>query len=96
MLDFEKQAIKIFKALGDETRYRIVRMLLERGELSCADFDQEFHLSKSAMSHHYRVLENSGLITTRKAGQHIFITVNRTVLRQFLPDFEKIHSRSGD
>ncbi|NOX36053.1 MAG: helix-turn-helix transcriptional regulator [Calditrichaeota bacterium] len=95
-MKFEKQAVRIFKALGDDTRYRIIRLLLERGELSCADFDREFHLSKSAMSHHYRVLENSGLITTRKAGQHIYMKINKQVLERFLPDFEKVHSKSGE
>lgn len=88
---FEKQAVKIFKALADETRYKIVCLLLEKGELSCQDFDREFTLSKSAMSHHYRVLENSGLITTRKEGLHIYVKINEDVLNQFLPHFREAH-----
>jgi len=89
---FEKQAVKIFKALADETRYKIIRLLIERGEMSCTDFDLEFNLSKPAMSHHYRVLENSGLILTRKEGAHIFVRINEDLLNRFLPDFKKIHS----
>lgn len=91
-MDFEKQAVKIFKALADPTRYKIIKMLVKRGELSCADFDQVFSLSKPAMSHHYRVLENSGLVLTRKEGLHIFVRLNEEVLEQFLPDFKKVHS----
>lgn len=92
-MEFQKQAVKIFKALADETRYKIIRLLLERGEMSCADFDQEFSLSKPAMSHHYRVLENSGLILTRKKGLHIFVRLNEEIMNQFLPDFKKVHRK---
>ncbi|MFQ5709169.1 MAG: ArsR/SmtB family transcription factor [bacterium] len=91
MPDFSKQAVKIFKALADPTRYRIVTLLIERGEMGCADFDEAFPYSKSAMSHHYRILENANLIITRKEGQHVRVQVNQDVLDRFLPDFDKVH-----
>ena len=34
--NFDKQAVKVFKALGDPNRYSILRLLVEKGELSCA------------------------------------------------------------
>lgn len=89
--EFDKDAVRIFKALGDGTRYRIMKMLMERGELSCGDFDNEFKLSKPAMSHHYRILENAGLIETRKEGLHIYIKARADVLEKFVPNFTKIH-----
>lgn len=89
--EFDKDAVKIFKALGDSTRYRIMKMLMERGELSCADFDNEFRLSKPAMSHHYRILENAGLIETRKEGLHIYIKARADLLERFVPNFIKTH-----
>ncbi|MCH7732840.1 MAG: helix-turn-helix transcriptional regulator [Candidatus Marinimicrobia bacterium] len=55
MTQFEKQAVKIFKALADLTRYKIIRLLVERTELSCGDFDREFDISKPALSNHYRI-----------------------------------------
>jgi len=89
--NFEKQAVKVFKALGDPNRYGILRFLVEKGELSCADFDNKFRLSKSAMSHHYRILENAGLIEVRKEGLHFFMKANMAVLEQFVPNFTKTH-----
>ncbi|MFQ6675170.1 MAG: ArsR/SmtB family transcription factor [Fidelibacterota bacterium] len=80
--------MKIFKALADPTRYRIVRLLLETKELSCQDFDREFDITKPAMSHHYRILENANLITTRKQGLHVFVSLNRDVIDRFIPGFE--------
>ncbi|MFQ6615310.1 MAG: ArsR/SmtB family transcription factor [Fidelibacterota bacterium] len=91
MDSFQKQAVKVFKALGDPTRYRIIRLLLETEELSCGDFDREFDISKPAMSHHYRILENADLITTRKQGLHVFVSVNLDVLNRFIPQFEGAH-----
>ncbi|HUI31336.1 MAG TPA: metalloregulator ArsR/SmtB family transcription factor [Candidatus Acidoferrales bacterium] len=88
---FDKRAVKVFKALGDPNRYSILRLLIEKGELSCADFDGKFKLSKPAMSHHYRILENAGLIEVRKEGLHFFMKANSAVLDQFVPDFIKTH-----
>lgn len=94
MQEFSTQAVKIFKALADPTRYRIITLLIERGEMGCADFDEAFPYSKSAMSHHYRILENANLIITHKEGQHVRVRVNQEILDRFLPDFKRVHVHS--
>ncbi len=91
MRDFDKRAVKVFKALGDPNRYRILKILVEKGELSCADFDDKTELSKPAMSHHYRILENAGLIEVRKKGLHFYMKANLELLEDFVPDFTKTH-----
>lgn len=88
---FQSQAVRVFKALADPTRYRIVCLLAEKGELGCGDFEVEFNLSKSAMSHHYRILENAELIITRKEGRHIYTTVNVDILEKFIRGFGEAH-----
>ena len=88
---FEKQAAAIFKALSDRTRYRAVCMLLRADEVSCGEISDAFPLSAPALSHHFRVLENCGLMESRKAGLHIYFRLNRAQLERFLPDFECIH-----
>ncbi|MCL5020327.1 MAG: ArsR family transcriptional regulator [Bacteroidetes bacterium] len=85
--DFDRQAVKVFKALGDPNRYSILKLLIEKGELSCADFDGKTTLSKPAMSHHYRVLENTGLIDVRKEGLHYYMKANLEMLERFVPSF---------
>ncbi len=91
MNPFQQEAVRVFKALADPTRYRIVLMLMTREELGCSDFAQEFSLSLPAMSHHYRVLEHAALIMTRKEGSHIYIRLDRERLRKFVPGFEQVH-----
>ena len=94
MSEFAREAIKVFKALADPTRYHMVRMLshCEEGEMGCAEFAKAFDLSKPAMSHHYRVLENAGLVSSRKSGLYVYYKLHRDRLDAFLPDFGRVHS----
>jgi DNA-binding transcriptional ArsR family regulator len=90
-VSFRDEAVKVFKALGDPTRYAIVCKLLDQGELGCGQFAQSFELSTPALSHHYRVLENAGLITARKEATRIYYQVDRERLEVFIPNFKTAH-----
>jgi len=81
----DEQAVKVYRALGDPTRYRIVQMLAETDELGCADFAAAFRLSAAALSHHTRILQDCGLITMRKEGPHHFFRLRREHLARFAP-----------
>ena len=89
--DFSQAAVKVFKALSDPTRYEIVKMLVCDEELGCCDFDCVFEKSKPAMSHHYRVLENAGLVGCRKEGLRVYYHLEKDRLERFLPKFFEIH-----
>ena len=82
-MTFKSEAVKFFKALADPTRYEIVCMLLHQGEVSCGEFSDTFQLSNPALSHHYRVLDNAGLISARKEGAHVFYHLNPEQLNRF-------------
>ena len=89
--NFGSQAVKVFKALADPTRYEMVRMLVAQGEVSCQAFQEMFDLSPSALSHHYRVLENAGLTAPRREKQYLFHRLNQETLERFLPNFVETH-----
>jgi ArsR family transcriptional regulator len=93
--DFSQDAIKVFKALSAPTRYEMVKMLLNCEELGCGEMECAFQLSKSAMSHHYRVLENAGLVTSRKEGLHVYYRVEKVQLDRFLPYFFRVHCENS-
>jgi ArsR family transcriptional regulator len=93
--DFPQEAIKIFKALSAPTRYEMIRMLLNCEELGCGEIECAFQLSKSAMSHHYRVLENAGLVTSRKEGLRVYYRVEKEQLDRFLPSFSQVHCENS-
>jgi len=60
------QLTAVLYALSDETRLQIVQSLAKTPEIACSYFD--IHMPKSSLSHHFRVLRASGVITTRKEG----------------------------
>jgi DNA-binding transcriptional ArsR family regulator len=91
MSEFSEQAILVFKALSDPTRYEMVRMLCQADELGCGDFAARFDLTPQALSHHYRVLERAGLVQSRKEGLHVWYRLNRSTLDRFMPDFDRVH-----
>ncbi|MBI2845240.1 MAG: helix-turn-helix transcriptional regulator [Chloroflexi bacterium] len=93
MAEFSQEAVRVFKALAEPTRYEMLRMLLKcsNGELSCREFEKVFDLSKPAMSHHYRVLENAGLVSSRKEGPYVYYQLDRERLERFLPGFAQVH-----
>ena len=78
------EATRVFRALSDPTRYRIVQILAQRGEVSCAELGDAFPLSAPALSHHFRILRDSGLITRRKEGSYHHFRLDRRRLSRFV------------
>lgn len=64
-----KQIVKVAKALADENRYKIFMMISEKGEIPCKEITAYFNLTQPTISHHLKVLLESGLIDFRKEGQ---------------------------
>jgi len=69
----------IFKALSDETRLRIVK-LLEKGELCVCDIVAALDIVQPKASFHLGVLKGAGLIRDRKQGKWIHYSLNETDL----------------
>ena len=68
--------VEFCKALSDETRQRILEMLLE-GEMRVSDLVQAFSMSQPTISHHLSVLKQFGLVLSRKEGKYVFYAINR-------------------
>jgi len=60
----------IFKALSDETRLRIIK-LLEKSELCVCDITAALDMVQPKVSFHLNALKEAGLIKDRKAGRWI-------------------------
>ena len=66
---------EIFKALGDETRCRIV-YALAREALCVCDLSHILGISVQAVSYHLRTLRNLRLVKHRKAGKLVFYSLD--------------------
>ena len=74
---------KAFKALADPTRREILN-LLRRGEMTAGDLAQRFDMTKPSMSHHFAVLKDADLLTSRRDGQTIWYSLNTTVVQDLM------------
>jgi ArsR family transcriptional regulator, arsenate/arsenite/antimonite-responsive transcriptional repressor len=74
---------QVFKALADPTRRRVLRML-NGCEMSAGEIAKEFAISAPSMSHHFNILKEAGLVSTRRDGQQIYYSLDTTVMQDFL------------
>ncbi len=65
------------KALGDETRQRILEVLLSKGEMCVGDLVSAFNLSQPTISHHLTLLKNAKLVTSRRDGKQVFYAIDQ-------------------
>ena len=70
-----KAMVRIFKALGDTTRLRILTALLG-GEMCVCDLAAFLALSQSAASHQLRRLRDLDLVKTRRDGPILYYSLN--------------------
>ena len=68
--------VEFCKALADDTRQRILTMLLEE-EKCVGDIVAEFDMSQPTISHHLSVLKQFNLVTSRKDGKQVFYAINQ-------------------
>jgi len=64
------ECAKILKSLADESRLKIVRLLLD-GEQSVSDVVRHLGMAQPQVSHHLSILRGSGLVNTRREGKRI-------------------------
>jgi ArsR family transcriptional regulator len=67
--------VTIFKALSDETRLRVIK-LLEHGELCVCDITAALDMVQPKVSFHLSSLKEAGLIKDRKSGKWIHYSLN--------------------
>ncbi len=70
---------RFFKALADETRLRIVK-LLEVREMCVCEIMVALNLTQPTASHHLGLLENAGLVKDRKEGKWVFYSLENPEL----------------
>ena len=75
---------KVFVALGDEHRQRIL-LTFEKGErLNVGQIVEVSTLSRSAVSHHLKLLRDAGVLQSEKIGKEVYYWVNTPFLADSL------------
>lgn len=74
-----KDIVKIFKALGDENRLKILH-IIGNGEVCACKLLDFLEIEQPTLSHHMKILTDSGIVTARKNGKWIYYKINDDTL----------------
>jgi DNA-binding transcriptional ArsR family regulator len=74
---------KLFRALDDPTRRRILELLRER-DLTVGEIGRHFVMSLPSISYHLDLLRQADLVVSEKRGQFVHYTLNTSVLDETL------------
>lgn len=69
-----KKIAELYKALGDETRLRIIQMLSKQEMCVCEIIDR-LDKSQPAVSHHLKILKQAGLVVDSRDGKWIYYSL---------------------
>lgn len=70
-----KQLVTTYRALADETRLRILALLLSESELCVCDIIAAIQLPQSTISRHLAYLRKAGLVNDRRCGLWIYYSI---------------------
>ena len=70
---------RIFKALSEEPRVRILNLLQHHGEMCISDIEQILDYTQTKTSRHMAYLKNAGIVGYRKSDQWIFYYIQDEV-----------------
>ena len=73
---------RVFKALADPTRRHLLDRLFERDGRTLGELEQELEMTRFGVMKHLKVLEDAGLVVTRKSGREKLHFLNPVPIRQ--------------
>jgi DNA-binding transcriptional ArsR family regulator len=65
------EADRLWAALGDPMRIRLLDLLLERGEATASTLAGALPITRQGVSKHLAVLERDGLVTAHRSGREV-------------------------
>ena len=83
--------VRVFKALSDANRIRILELLCESEECACVLLD-DLQISQATLSHHMKILCDSGIVTYRQEGKWKYYRINTDGCEYAINLIEKIRN----
>lgn len=77
-----QQLAKVFKALGDPTRVKLLSLIIAsaNGEMCVCDLTEPVSLSQPTVSHHMKLLVEAGLVDREQRGRWAYYTPTTNTL----------------
>ena len=71
---------QLMKALGEETRLRILNLLLQQGAMTTSDLEFILDFTQTKTSRHIAYLKNAGILSARKKDQWVLYSIKEEVI----------------
>ena len=75
MENIKKHSARVFKAFCDENRLTILEMLRSGEKCACLLLE-EINITQPTLSHHMKILVDSGIVTARKEGKWMHYSIS--------------------
>lgn len=83
---------KAFKALSDDTRREILKLLASK-DMTAGEISEHFNMSKPSISKHLDILREAELVSSEKSGQYVIYSINISVLQEVLGNFLNLFNK---
>src|SRR5207244_7096536 len=87
------EADRLWAALGDPMRIRLLDLLLERGEATASTLASALPITRQGVSKHLAILERDGLVTSHRTGREVRYAVRAGGLGQARAGLAQIAAR---
>ena len=85
--------IRVFKALSDEQRVRVLELLCE-GETCACHLLEDLEISQPTLSHHMKILCESGIVRSRRAGKWNYYAIDEDGCKHAIKLIEAIAGKN--
>ena len=86
--------VRFNKALANEERMEIIRLLLKHKVLYAKEIQKHFYLEQSTASHHLSILKKANIIQSVKRGRFVYYELNPVEIQRMLTQLT--HRLLGD
>jgi DNA-binding transcriptional ArsR family regulator len=86
----QEKILKQLKAVGDDTRFKIIALLNEKEPLRGLDIAKELSMAPSTISHHMEQLKSCGLLNEEQDKSSKYYSINRNSAKELLEAMEKL------
>jgi DNA-binding transcriptional ArsR family regulator len=85
-----RKAVKVFRALSDETRIRLIKLLENAGEVCVCDIMKAMGISQTRASRNLNILKEAGLVSDRRDSRWIYYSVDEKTAEECCGDVLKV------
>lgn len=90
-----KKVAAIFKAFCDENRVSILKILISGEKCACKLLD-ELNITQPTLSHHMKILCDSGIVTGRKEGKWMYYSIYKEGVEKAQDCFNQLTMVTND